>query len=229
MSSRPDIDLDNANLISKISYNPNSYLQGYLNIIYKSPRLNRVDVAHGIITYNRENHTAFINVNNRTLQNISSIGKLKTHYSLMDTKVLNKDETASWEDADTVLWKVAIWASRGRLPQKFNDIDVKFKLKYWPNLTRFMMTPHAMEIAALWLNKPISLRKTIILLNIPQRYIFSFYSAAIALNLIVFEKNTQLEKPISSSTKFAIKRKTKRKGVFGKLLTYFKPNNIEEI
>jgi hypothetical protein len=151
-------------------------------------------------------------------------------YSLININKMSKGENLVWEDADAVLWKVSIWASRGRLPLIYNNIDKKFSLKYWPNLTRFMMTPHSMEIAALWTKDPISLRKTLDLLDIQQRYVFSFYSAAIALDLITFETEDRKSSKVISDVNHALKKpEAKRKGVFSKLLKYFKPNNIEEI
>jgi hypothetical protein len=143
---------------------------------------------------------------------------------------LSEQKTVQWEDADKVLWRVSIWASRGRLPLLFNDLDREFTLIYWPNLTRFIMTPHAMEIAALWSKKPINLRKSLLLLRIPQRYVFSFYSAAIALDLILFknEKSSLIKHPPEMKNA-PPQTEPKRKGVFSKLLSFFKPNNIEDI
>ncbi len=230
MSSRPDIDINNAMLVSKISYKAGEYLQGRLNNILRSPRFNSLNTSYGIITYNAKNHTACVNVDNRTLQSISSVAKLRMEYSLININKISRDENLVWEDADAVLWKVSIWASRGRLPLVYNNIDKKFSLKHWPNLTRFMMTPHSMEISAIWIKEPISLRKTLDLLNIKQRYVFSFYSAAIALDLITFETEDRKNSGVISGVNHALKQpKAKKKGVFSKLLKYFKPNNIEEI
>jgi hypothetical protein len=230
MSSRADIDINNDMLVSRISYKAGEYLQGRLNNIFRSPRFNSLNTSYGIITYNAKNHTACVNVDNRTLQSISSVAKLRMEYSLININKMSKGENLVWEDADAVLWKVSIWASRGRLPLIYNNIDKKFSLKYWPNLTRFMMTPHSMEIAALWTKEPISLRKTLDLLNIKQRYVFSFYSAEIALDLITFDTEGRKNSKVISDVKHASKQpKSKRKGVFSKLLKYFKPNNIEEI
>jgi hypothetical protein len=228
MSSRPDINLNNKALMSKINYQCDDYLQGKLTGLFANKENNAITTAYCFIVYNTKNHTAYVNVNNRTLQNIAAIASLNMGYSSVDIERLIKEKEVQWEDADAVLWKVSIWASRGRLPLLLNDLDRRFSLLCWPNLTRFMMTPHAMEIAVLWLDKPISLRESLALLDIPQRYVFSFYSAVVALALISFEKEPATELPLKQK-KCLIKNKTKRTGVLGKLLHFFKPNDIEEL
>ncbi|MCK5895724.1 MAG: hypothetical protein KAG20_02900 [Cocleimonas sp.] len=228
MSSRPDVDIDDAILMSQVSYRCDDYLQGHLAALLNNKKSNAITTPYCSIIYNAEHHTAYINVNNRTLQNIATIASLKIEYPLVDIDSLIKDKKVQWEDADTVLWKISIWASRGRLPLLLNDIDRQFTLLCWPNLTRFMMTPHAMEISALWLDKPISLRESLVLLDIPQRYVFSFYSAVVALELLSFEKDKAvIVSP--KQKKQPIKTEAKRTGVFSKLLRFFKPNNIEDI
>jgi hypothetical protein len=230
-SSRPDINLSDLESLSTISYKTDDYFQEKLINVYNSPAINCLKTAYCSVIYNKKNHTVYVDTNDRILQNVSSIATLNVDYSITEIKHLsNNNKVVLWEDADAVLWKVSIWASRGRLPLLFNDIDREFTLSYWPNLTRFMMTPHAIEIAALWSKKPTSLRKSLILLNIPQRYIFSFYSAAIALDLIIFKKEHNASLAFSSTTESSsVQTPPKRKSVFNKLLNFFKPNNIEDI
>lgn len=229
-SSRPDIDLNNLELLTNISYKTDDYLQGKLFNIYNNPKYNHIKTAYCFIIYNKNNHTAHVSVNDRTLQNISSIATLSVDCSMAHIEHLSEQEPMQWEDADKVLWRVSIWASRGRLPLLFNDLDKEFTLVQWPNLTRFIMTPHAMEIAALWSKKPINLRKSLLLLRIPQRYVFSFYSAAIALDLILFknERGALIKHPPEVENT-PTQTTPKRKGVFSKLLNFFKPNNIEDL
>ena len=235
VSSRLDINLNNSTIVEKLIYSTHKYLQGKLTRLYakaqREGKITILDTSYGIISYNPKNHKAFVSVNNTTLQNISSIANLKGKYLPQSAHpIVDKN----WEDADALLWKTTIWASRGRLPSGTN-IDTPFILKHWPNLTRFMMTPHAMEITALWVQEPITLRKTIRLLAIPQRTVFSFYSAVVALDLVTITPteittntkkdaiNKKEQQPLSKP------EKEKRKGFFSKLLNYFKPDNIEEI
>lgn len=84
---------------------------------------------------------------------------------------------------DTFCWNMALWSSRGRLPED-TDPNAPIYIRFWPNLTRLTLTPHAMRIAALWSKQPRSLFNTAEVLRIPQRYVFAFYSAAHSLNLV---------------------------------------------
>ncbi len=85
---------------------------------------------------------------------------------------------------DTLLWETAIWASAGRLPRGSNP-GKRVQLRRWPNMTRFMLLPDGMRIAALWLDHPISLTSTCRMLNIPIEHVYAFYSAVDALGLVL--------------------------------------------
>ncbi len=85
-------------------------------------------------------------------------------------------------DIDALIWKLALWASRGRLPLD-TPVDVPVVLHRWPNFTRLLLAPGAMSIAALWAHEPHTLIHTAERLNLPQRSVFAFYSAAAALSL----------------------------------------------
>ena len=61
---------------------------------------------------------------------------------------------------------------------------------HWPNFTRLIVTPYALKISALWIAQPHSLLTTAQVLNIPQRYVFAFYSAAHALKLAFVDRRT---------------------------------------
>jgi hypothetical protein len=83
---------------------------------------------------------------------------------------------------DALIWKLALWASRGRLPSD-TPVDAPVTLVRWPNFTRLLVSPGAMRIAALWTHEPHSLLATAERLGLPQRAVFAFYSAASALEL----------------------------------------------
>jgi len=84
---------------------------------------------------------------------------------------------------DVLLWKLALSASRGRLPLDAS-LDTPCALREWPNFTRLIVTPGAMSVAALWVRQPSTLSQTIDLLHLPAEDVFVFYSAAAALDLI---------------------------------------------
>jgi len=88
---------------------------------------------------------------------------------------------------DQFRWKMAIWASHGHLPQG-TPLETPIILLHWPNLTRVLLTPHALQITALWIERPFSLLETAKRLGIEQRYVFTFYSAVYAIGLAFPER-----------------------------------------
>lgn len=80
------------------------------------------------------------------------------------------------------LWKLTLWAARGRLPAG-TPLDMPVFLRWWPNFTRLDVSPSALAIAALWSRAPHSLAMTVQVLGVPQRWIFAFYSATHAIDL----------------------------------------------
>jgi hypothetical protein len=84
---------------------------------------------------------------------------------------------------DAFLWKLAIWSSKGRYPLSI-DINSPVYLKRWPNFTRYIVTPHALRISALLIERgPQTLLNIAALLNIELRYVYVFMSAVCALGL----------------------------------------------
>lgn len=83
---------------------------------------------------------------------------------------------------NALLWKMALWSARGRVPQGV-ALDAPVYLQHLPDLTTLVAPPHALRIAALWLNHPISLLALSERLGLPQRYVFAFYSACAAIGL----------------------------------------------
>lgn len=91
---------------------------------------------------------------------------------------------------DQFHWKITIWAAHGRLPNN-TPLETPIILLHWPNLTRLFLTPHALRIAALWIERPFSLLDTAKRLGIAQRYVFTFYSAAHAAGLAFPERRVE--------------------------------------
>lgn len=84
---------------------------------------------------------------------------------------------------DATLWNVALWTARGRVPVG-TSLEAPVSLRAWPGLTRLQITPGAMQIAALWIAQPMGLMATAERLQLPYRYVFSFFTACQALDLV---------------------------------------------
>jgi hypothetical protein len=83
-------------------------------------------------------------------------------------------------EMEAFLWKLALFTYRGYLPEGIN-VNKPVYLKYWPNLTRLEPTPNAMRIASLLSRQPVALAFIVRILNIPQKHVFNFFSAANAI------------------------------------------------
>lgn len=90
---------------------------------------------------------------------------------------------ATRTDAAVLLWQIALWTARGRLPVTIKP-DTPVRLRQWPNFTRIAETPHAMQIASILTKSTLSAIDLCDRLKIPQRFVFSFLSAAHANGLV---------------------------------------------
>jgi hypothetical protein len=103
---------------------------------------------------------------------------------------------------------------------KENDLSKDIILLEWPNFTRLVVTPHALEISALWLSQPCSLLDTAQILNIPQRYVFTFFSAARTIKLALVDRQASQTKVITNG-KSPLPHSEKR-GLLQRLLSHLR-------
>lgn len=121
---------------------------------------------------------------------------------------------------ESFIWITSLLTSRGRLPEK-TDVTKKVGLKVWPNLTRSELSPHSMNIAAVFSKHPGNLLEVSEWLNIEQRFVFAFYNAAFILGMIESD-SSKLKKSSFSFGRKNSKIKPEEKGFFGRLLKRLK-------
>lgn len=185
-----DLQFMQRRLPEALFYDPKTCLQGYIQAtIDESQRRDRAVVVRGlgrdIIVFHRGQFVAS-GLSDFQLRQacMSQIDSKRLVFLLLREATL--DERRLKEKAiraDAFLWKVALWSAQGRLPSG-TDIDRPVSLAAWPNLTRLALFPHALQLAALWYRQAISIRAAAALLNIPHRYVVSFYAAALQQGLI---------------------------------------------
>jgi len=100
-----------------------------------------------------------------------------------NTSEFINEKIESFYDADAFIWRLAVWTSKGRYPEAIN-IDRPVYLKHWPNFTRLVVTPHALQITALLINGPRTLINIADSLKIKPQYVFVFISAAYAVGIV---------------------------------------------
>jgi len=110
-------------------------------------------------------------------------------------------------NATNFIWETCIKTSKGRLPESTN-LTKPVVMSLWPNFSQLKVFRHAIPIAAVWSRQRISLIETADLLNIPQRYVFSLYTAMNTLDYAkikdlneLVKNNTRTEKPSANSSK----------------------------
>lgn len=145
--------------------------QEQVNVEIKDSQLRPMAIISGRQANTRISYSS----EKKTAQEYELLCKQET----LDTKLGIKTDL---QDMDAFLWKLALWTSRGKVPTG-TDLTTPVFLRYWPCMTRLLLPPHALRIAALWAHQPHSLLQTAEVLKIPQRYVFAFYTAANALDL----------------------------------------------
>ncbi len=217
----PDIDPQDPSQTGKIYYNPEHYLQGHLqqalNLAVSHNRNVAIEGPWPAMELLIEQRKVRVAVEER---------HLRPHCTLPDAtlevRLQQFDDGGRLDDGSqtyalpALFWKVALWASRGRLPMG-TSLSQPIYLRRWPNFTRLEVTPYAVAIAALWVEQPRSLIDTAKHLQIPQRYVFAFYSAARSLQL-AGEARRAADTLIAPEALVA----SNQRGLFGRLLGRFR-------
>lgn len=192
VGSSPDINIHDADQVAKARYSVDLYLQGYLRkACAEAEKTGQPIKVSGIW------RTIVVDPASRTITSELSEAQLRS-LCILPTKEhevhiepcqrdtgfgANAPSGRRHEEAlDAFLWRVALWTSRGRVPEE-TDLNEQVFLKHWPNLTRLVLPPHALRIAALWVKRPYGLARTAELLGVPQRFVFAFCTAAWSLGL----------------------------------------------
>lgn len=191
VGSMPDIDLTLAAERAKIFYDPNDFLQGhFIRAVAMGQEKGSVVRVIGksfqdILIYpfaKRVSCSAAANVLYAAARLPISASDVRVE--LLPNEAQLPDDGTPSESIDAFIWKLSLWASRGRLPAG-TDLDSPLSVRRWPNLTRLLVPPHSPRILGLWSRRPFSLISTPTVLGLPQRYVFALFSACVALELVV--------------------------------------------
>ncbi|WP_398307475.1 hypothetical protein [Zoogloea sp.] len=185
VGSLPDADLDDPVARAGIYYAPEHFLQGLvaraISHAREIGRPVRIDDASGTaLVLDPRKGQAWTARSPNALRALAQLPTRGTLHMARQAPDAAFPQGAGPRTLEGLEWDLALWASRGRLPQGTN-VDHPIRLKSWPNLTRLAVPPEAMRIAGLWSRSSLSLRDTAHALGIPQRYVFAFYSACSAL------------------------------------------------
>ena len=213
-----DVDLNDPHAVAEVQYDPDQFLASrMLELIelatskHKIIRIGCCDVAFYIDPHQRCIHTL---VKERNLRTFGALPLDNAHFNFRKGAMLpaNIKSHGLSLGYEAFVWRMILASSRGRLPVN-TDLDQRFMLRRWPNLTRLMLFPHATQISAIWVSSAKSIRELIELLGIPQRYVFAFFAATHLMGYLrpADAIDGRTEKPAS-------KPKHKHRGLFRRLL-----------
>ncbi len=172
-------------------FNPSGYILGRIWEVLEFVQKNPSPVIIGGMfeaIYVPSSQTVFINIAYSKLRSLSLISDALNEFTMSPVNIHSKDLRAKIDTMNSVpmeqlLWDLALWTSRGRIPDGTSP-DAPVKLVAWPNLTQLTPTPYATQIIATWQNYSLSLNQTVKKFKIPERYVFTLYTALYSIKLI---------------------------------------------
>ncbi len=201
VGNKKDVNLANSQVIAEISYSPRQRYQGAVakavNHATKTGKITEMICLNIGIVINPGESTIATTAGDNLLRPIcllpvdviDSLVECEVEYGGSGTlrQTDKPRQNLKHCSIEAFIWKVALWSSRGCIAEGL-DIHTPVYLSKWPNFTRLENFPHAMRIAALLFQKAIMPAEIGRLLDIPQRYVFSFISASQALGYIRISK-----------------------------------------
>lgn len=196
-----------------------SYLQSALKVAKDKKQILQLNSGWKPLIIFPDNNEIWLDSEDMQLRAFSGIVMKRSSGSGMRlsavdiNKVGCNEKMECFYDIETFLWKVAIWTSKGRFPDSI-DIHRPVYLKQWPNFTRLLITPHALQITALLATEPRLLMDVVNTLKIKPEYVFVFISAANTLGIVgqVKRKSDEIIAPSEM-------KQPKTKGLLGRILS----------
>lgn len=185
VGTAPDVDLDDPAKLDGVFYDPEHFLQGHVARAWRQAEASRSPMGlkepWPRMRLCPDRGLAGLELDQNRLRPFASVPNQRAGECMVQ---LPEDAPLGGEvlPYEALMWKLALWASRGRLPRG-TPLDVPIYVRYWPNFTRLDVIPWSLAVTALWARQPHTLKDTVAILGAPQRYVFAFYSAAHALQL----------------------------------------------
>lgn len=215
VGSNRDVDLSIPDNISKVYFEPKKYLYYHLVKAVKMAQTTKSDIiiktVFGNIYYHRKKDE-FIHDFDET-----KLRFMRSNTVFKNTKLLRLEKKSQIilhhpikESREKMIWQSAILASRGKLPQN-TEVHKAVILKCWPNYSKLQLFRYIVQITAAWSRHRISLADTAAKLKIPQRYVFTLYTAMFALECANIS---------ADNNQFDGFNKGKSKSIFSKILSH---------
>ncbi len=189
------VDFNDRSQLAKAKYNIAEYFQGYIqkayNLAHTQGRVLSLNTTWKQVSIFPHSREIWIDTNDNQLRSFAAVpiatfsddqGASISVTPITAKKQPENIDLEKFQSMDAFLWKVAIWTSKGRYPHGI-DLEQPVFLRQWPNLTRLVVTPHALRITALLIEGPRTLTNIAETLNIKYQYVFIYFSAIYALGI----------------------------------------------
>lgn len=186
----PDLNLRNPNSRRRAFFNTEGSFMAWLPRAVNKARLNQMPVQiSGLpspLIYLPEQDCFWGDFDQELLLQYClskfSLGELelRTRPDLSAIEPKGKLDKPLKEPREALIWKVALWTTRGRLTEQLEPETI-YTLNFRPNFEQLLMTPGADHITELWHQQSLSANDLIHRLKLHQRFVFAYMSAANAL------------------------------------------------
>lgn len=223
----PDIDPKKPEQVAKAQFEPDAYLIGRLRqaleLATNKDRIVRLELEHDSITLMPRTGQAVIDLQHFQLRTLAAVPLTEVNSTLRFVDRFDPSQVPRhriWQ-LESLLWSAALLASRGRVPIG-TDITAKVRLERWPNLTRLAVFPEAVRITAFLSRDPVSLVDAARILEVPQRCVFAFFTAAEALGLMEAVAKDQAPGKSGELDRSATPEKPAKRGLFRRILSHLR-------
>lgn len=182
----PDVDLDSATERRRIHFSLDGLLLPWVKRAveagHASGKPQQVVGVPGALFFLPQEEGFLVNIDADLLLQLA-----RTRFGFDEISLLEREEDAALPQgrhvaADELLWKLALFTARGRLPENLSADEPRL-LKTVPDFDRLQEIPHARSVAELWQSQRLSAQNIAAMLGVPQRFVFSFLVAADAIGL----------------------------------------------
>ncbi|MCG2635109.1 MAG: hypothetical protein J4A00_09425 [Gammaproteobacteria bacterium] len=168
---------------------PLGWLKDSAEQALESDRAIRLDIGERYLLVLPKRHQVLTSFDNESLIRLCQESRQDAPSSVewltdaeVETVLANPQSSAGIRNLEPLLWSVAVWSARGRLPEGADPAQ-RVYLSRWPNFPRLLETPYAMQVAALWVQQAMSLEFLVDTLKIPHQSVYDLYTAAWSIGL----------------------------------------------
>lgn len=200
LGSARDIDPAIPEQLVRVQYDPEKYFQHHIqDIIAKASKQKKsvlLTMLHGSLAVLPDKKTVLLDISESKLRAFCAV---PVSEETLKITFMGKEELQQYRKKATslsleqLIWNAAVWASRGRVSSGTSLLEPVI-FRPVPEYTYQLLFPYARQIATLWSGQEYSIMETSSRLQIPQRYVFTFYSASNSIGCAHIKTSSSVSK-----------------------------------